>query len=437
MAKHIKYRDLSLEAQTEVKSRRNLQKNPGRKPKRKRKSPQWELFFYRCQPILYGALFGASTAVYGLSGSTTMAFMGAYEKYFGVLQLKPHAADSENKSESESPPERAKPLRPALFCIFAAVGFCILGVLLAQVFDAYGMWTRMLYIGLILGGIPTILQSTTLIDDFRNSHWFLIFAGIAACILILLTKGSSGSYTIDQERLEGNRVQITLTNTGRDPFADWAIRIKSGNASEINGARLSRKDSPVSAIATLATGRSEKPNALAPTTTGVLGKGQSVHITYKMKNNRFLELEPIVTYRFTATFAVTVFASMFVGGFCMSLPGLPLSMLLAAFGTLGTLNAAISSRSFGIIAVSAVFGFAGFMAGVRAIGRWIRSGSSTPYALIVGLLLGNIVLVFPEDFGLGIDALIGLLMIAVGGAIALAIGTELRLDAEAKEALSE
>ena len=426
MAKHRRYRDLSVAAQSEIAAgdgnSNGDKKSRGtraKKPRRKRKNPQWELFFYRIQPIVIGLLQGASAAVYGLSGGTTLAVVGLYEKYFGVLQLT----------------KGKKPLRALLFIIAAVVGFAVLGVMLAQVFESYGLWARMLYIGLILGGIPTILQSTTLIDNFSNRHSLLIFAGFAVCVLVLLGKGSSGSYKLDQQRLDGNRVQITLTNTGREPFADWAIRIKSGNASDIQGARLSRKDSPVSSIAMLVTGKSEKPNALAPNGRGVLGKGQSIHITYKMKNNRFLELEPIVTFRFSALFAVQMFVSVFAGGLCLSLPGLPLSMLLSAFGTMGTLNSAVSSLNFAILAPCAIIGIAGFAVGVRSVGKLMRGGNPAPYALIIGLLLGNIILVFPEDFELGVDALIGVLLIAVGGAIALAIGTEIRLDAEAKEAV--
>ena len=134
--------------------------------------------------ILRGVVIGIANAIPGVSGGTMMVSMGIYDKLiYSVTHL------------FKQPVKSIKTLLP--YFIGMAIGIVGLAFAIVAMFEHIPFQTCMLFIGLILGGVP-ILTGHLKGVRFNLSHAvvFLIFFGSIILLQIFGGHGSDGALTV-------------------------------------------------------------------------------------------------------------------------------------------------------------------------------------------------------------------------------------------------
>ena len=134
--------------------------------------------------ILRGVVIGIANAIPGVSGGTMMVSMGIYDKHiYSVTHL------------FKQPVKSIKTLLP--YFIGMAIGIVGLAFAIVAMFEHIPFQTCMLFIGLILGGVP-ILTGHLKGVRFNLSHAvvFLIFFGSIILLQIFGGQGSDVALTV-------------------------------------------------------------------------------------------------------------------------------------------------------------------------------------------------------------------------------------------------
>ena len=95
--------------------------------------------------ILKGMVIGVANAIPGVSGGTMAVSMGIYDKLIHALT---HLFKEFKKSMQVIVP----------ILIGAGLGVVVLAAVIEKMFEAIPIQTNMLFIGLIIGGLPIILN---------------------------------------------------------------------------------------------------------------------------------------------------------------------------------------------------------------------------------------------------------------------------------------
>ena len=134
--------------------------------------------------ILRGVVIGIANAIPGVSGGTMMVSMGIYDK---LIYSVPHLF--------KQPVKSIKTLLP--YFIGMAIGIVGLAFAIVAMFEHIPFQTCMLFIGLILGGVP-ILTGHLKGVRFNLSHAvvFLIFFGSIILLQIFGGQGSDVALTV-------------------------------------------------------------------------------------------------------------------------------------------------------------------------------------------------------------------------------------------------
>ncbi|MEK3732653.1 MULTISPECIES: DUF368 domain-containing protein [Paenibacillus] len=122
-------------------------------------------------------------------------------------------------------------------------------------------------------------------------------------------------------------------------------------------------------------------------------------------------IEPITAL--TGGTAIRLFFSGWLASMAMLLPGISGSFVLLILGAYSTAIAALSSMNISIIAVIGLGAVVGFIVSSRLIRYLLDVFPSVTYAVITGLILGSLVVIFP-----GVPAGIGLLAVSAGTFVA-------------------
>ncbi|GIO24348.1 DUF368 domain-containing protein [Oceanobacillus sp. J11TS1] len=119
---------------------------------------------------------------------------------------------------------------------------------------------------------------------------------------------------------------------------------------------------------------------------------------------------------------VLLFVAGFIGSSVMIVPGISGSMIMMLFGVYPTIMGAISNFQFSIIIVAGTGIALGFITMSKIIAYFLRNYFTSTYAIIIGLVIGAITVVFP-GVPVGAGNIIVCVLLFAGGLIAaLALG---------------
>lgn len=119
---------------------------------------------------------------------------------------------------------------------------------------------------------------------------------------------------------------------------------------------------------------------------------------------------------------ILLFIAGFIGSGVMIIPGISGSMIMMLFGVYPTIIAAISNFQFSIIIVAGLGIGLGFIMMSKIIAYFLRNYFTNTYAIIIGLVIGAITVVFP-GVPTGMGNIMVCLLLFIGGLIAaLALG---------------
>lgn len=123
----------------------------------------------------------------------------------------------------------------------------------------------------------------------------------------------------------------------------------------------------------------------------------------------------------TSTY-ILLFVAGFIGSSVMIIPGISGSMIMMLLGVYPTIMGAISNFQFSIIIVAGAGIAIGFITMSKIITYFLRNYFTSTYAVIIGLVIGAITIVFP-GIPTGAGNIIVSVLLFIGGLIAaLALG---------------
>lgn len=136
---------------------------------------------------------------------------------------------------------------------------------------------------------------------------------------------------------------------------------------------------------------------------------------------------------FSAGLALKLAAGGFVAAVSMVIPGLSGSLMLTIMGMYETAIAAVKDLNIALIAPVGIGAAVGILSGAKLISVLLRKFRQGTYAVIIGLIAGSLLTIFPSDFAFNSEGIIGIVLGIIGFIIPIVFD---RLPA-AKEASKE
>ncbi len=126
------------------------------------------------------------------------------------------------------------------------------------------------------------------------------------------------------------------------------------------------------------------------------------------------ESENVVTSELTINLAVKLFLAGAIAAIAMILPGISGSFLLMSMGQYETITAAISELNLPIL-IPVSFGVAtGIFAGAKLISLLLKKFKQGVYSAILGLVIGSVFQIFPNNFALNMQGYIAIFALIFG-----------------------
>ncbi len=119
-----------------------------------------------------------------------------------------------------------------------------------------------------------------------------------------------------------------------------------------------------------------------------------------------------------ASGAILLFSG-FIAAVAMIIPGVSGSLMLKSLGAYDTVIEAVNELDFIVLAIFAVGVIAGLLVAAKVIGFLLKKHHENTYALIGGLILGSIPIIFPKEFAFDIQGIIGILFLILGAALSM------------------
>ncbi|MDR0821036.1 MAG: DUF368 domain-containing protein [Oscillospiraceae bacterium] len=369
---------------------------------------------------LQGLLFGLSATMPGVSGSGLLMSIGAHENAVNALSPKP----SELK--------RKLPYTIS-FSVGAVIGAVAFALFLSAIVKRYPTASYFFVEGLIAGAIPLAFRFAYVNRKSitgRNITIFVFALGVS--IAAGFTHGASSSdYSLTQEPMKGNPAAtvVTLTNNTKSTVKEWSISYPQGKVSSVSGAKQIHTQSLAeSFLARFRDSEPGKPNAFVPDDGApkTIAPGKSVTFVYAAKLRDKLQLSADVTYKLDAILFIELLGAGFFAAGAAMIPGVSASLIMSMFGVYATVINGLKNIDVAVLLPAAV----GIMAGAFCGSYLVRSFSSRNfemyYSMILGLFLGSMFIMFPDNVTFGAELIVGLVLFALGVAISFTITAEKR-----------
>lgn len=356
--------------------------------------------------IVYGIVFGIANVIPGVSGGTMMVVFGVYDKVVEVLTLKLSAIKKNIK-----------------FIIFFGIG-AVIGVLgfsfvITWLFDNFPVATNMFFMGLIIGSIPLIYRNMTVGGRKITPKCLIAFIPALALVVAMTFINKlpqNETFAINAVHNTTN-CTVTITNNGAyDMKSDWQLKVAGKIDGELTGCAVKRS--------------SADTTTLVGTQDSTIAKGESITITLPENT----DIDSITTDSFTYTYKmnpilfITLLLGVTVAAVAMIIPGVSGSFVMVLLGIYTTVIGAIKSLDFMILIPTAIGVFIGIVFGAKVISALMKRFSLLVYSAIMGLVIGSLYAVFPDGFGFNPETLAGVVALVVGGAIAVLVGKNTKVE---------
>ena len=127
---------------------------------------------------------------------------------------------------------------------------------------------------------------------------------------------------------------------------------------------------------------------------------------------------------------IMLFISAVFSAAAMIIPGISGALIMKVFGAYDMIIAAVNALDFPVLLIFAAGAVVGIFAAAGIITSLLKKFRRGTYCLIGGLIIGSIPSIFPSNFTLDVQGIIGIVMLAVG--IAVPMLTELPTKRKAK-----
>lgn len=123
---------------------------------------------------------------------------------------------------------------------------------------------------------------------------------------------------------------------------------------------------------------------------------------------------------FSPLLALKLAAGGFVAAISMVIPGLSGSLMLTIMGMYETAITAVKDLNIALIIPIGVGAVVGILAGAKIISLLLKKFRQSTYAVIIGLIVGSLLTIFPSDFAFNAEGIIGIVLGIIGFIIPVA-----------------
>lgn len=117
---------------------------------------------------------------------------------------------------------------------------------------------------------------------------------------------------------------------------------------------------------------------------------------------------------FSMGLAVKLFFGGIVAAFSMIIPGISGSLMLTIMGLYETAITAIKDLNIALIIPVGLGAVIGVLAGAKLISVLLSKFKQGTYAIIIGLIVGSLLTIFPSDFSFNTQGIVGIILGIVG-----------------------
>lgn len=107
----------------------------------------------------------------------------------------------------------------------------------------------------------------------------------------------------------------------------------------------------------------------------------------------------------------------FVAAVAMVIPGVSGSMIMKVFGAYDSVIGAVANFDIAVLAFFAIGAAVGIFAAVKIIDTLLKKFRQGTYCLILGLIMGSVVHIYPTEFRFNGQGIVGIVLLLVGLAV--------------------
>lgn len=117
---------------------------------------------------------------------------------------------------------------------------------------------------------------------------------------------------------------------------------------------------------------------------------------------------------FSAGLAVKLALGGLIAAVSMVIPGLSGSLMLTIMGQYETAITAVKDLNIALVAPIGIGAVVGILAGAKAISLLLKKFRQGTYSVIIGLIVGSLLTIFPKDFAFNSEGIIGIVLGIIG-----------------------
>ena len=124
--------------------------------------------------------------------------------------------------------------------------------------------------------------------------------------------------------------------------------------------------------------------------------------------------ENAVQTDFSLILALKLAAGGFIAAISMVIPGISGSLMLTIMGMYETSITAVKDLNIALIAPIGIGAVAGILSGAKIISLLLKKFRQSTYSVIIGLIVGSLLTIFPSDFSFNSEGIIGIVLGIIG-----------------------
>ncbi|MCI6583162.1 MAG: DUF368 domain-containing protein [Oscillospiraceae bacterium] len=124
--------------------------------------------------------------------------------------------------------------------------------------------------------------------------------------------------------------------------------------------------------------------------------------------------EAAVQTDFSFVLALKLAAGGFIAAISMVIPGISGSLMLTIMGMYETSITAVKDLNIALIAPVGIGAVVGILSGAKIISLLLKKFRQSTYSVIIGLIVGSLLTIFPSDFSFNSEGIIGIVLGIIG-----------------------
>lgn len=117
---------------------------------------------------------------------------------------------------------------------------------------------------------------------------------------------------------------------------------------------------------------------------------------------------------FSFVLALKLAAGGFIAAISMVIPGISGSLMLTIMGMYETSITAVKDLNIALIAPIGIGAVVGILSGAKIISLLLKKFRQSTYSVIIGLIVGSLLTIFPSDFSFNSEGIIGIVLGIIG-----------------------